>query len=191
MGFMDTLFGRGKKISKPRVDALFRLSTTLFTIQREFRADRSGYAGVCFRPLSDASFSDTQKEISDLLNINDFGTKYRIRQDDFGYSWFVLYDRDFEELITLIHMASQVFIDNGYGKQILCAAFEFEISHKAFFLIYNYKRGKFYPFVPQDEADKTREHSVELKLKAQLDEELPIESKLEEWYPLWGIPFHD
>lgn len=191
MGLFDTLLGRGKKINKPKVDALFRLSTALFTIQQNFRADRSGYAGVCFRPRQEAAFADTQEEVTDLLRINDFGTTYHIRQDSFDYSWLVLYDRDFEELITLIHMASQVFIDNGYGKQILCSAFEFESGRQKIYLIYNYKRGRFYPFAPLDESEKTREHSLELRFKAHLGNELPIESKLEEWYPLWGIPFRD
>jgi len=191
MGFWDAVLGRGKRVGSPRVDALFRLSTALFTIQSNFNADRTGYAGVCFRPMPEASFADTQREITDLLRINDFGTEYSVRQDSFGYSWLVLFDRDFEDLITLLHMASQVFIDNGYGKQILCAAFEFEAGRQAFFVIYNYKRGRFYPFAPLDQNDQTRDHSLELRLKAQMGEELPIESKLEEWYPLWGMPFRE
>ena len=191
MGFMDTLLGRGKRIGKPKVDALFRLSTALYTIQSSFRADRTGYAGVCFRPEPEATFADTQQEITDLLRINDFGTKYWVRRDSFGYSWLVLYDRDFEELITLLHMASQVFIDNGYGKQILCAAFEFEAERQTIYLIYKYKRGKFYPFAPLERSEQTRDHSLELRMKAKLGDELPIESKLEEWYPLWGIPFRE
>jgi len=187
MGFWDAMLGR-TRVKPPRVDALFRLSPALVTLQTTFRADRTGYAGVCFRPREDAAFTGTEKEITDLLRINDFGTQFWLRQDPFGYTWVALYDRDMEDLVTLVHMASSVLIDNGYGEQILCAAFEFEAGRQTVYLIYNYKHGNFYPFAPVDQSGQTRDTALELRLKAQLKEELPVEPKLEEWYPLWGIP---
>ena len=53
--------------------------------------------------------------------------------------------------------------------------------------IYNYKRGAFYPFVPAG-GGQQRDTERELRLKAQIGAELPIEPELERWFPLWGIP---
>jgi hypothetical protein len=56
------------------------------------------------------------------------------------------------------------------------------------YFIYNYKRGFWYPFVPEIDATNTRSTERELQLKAQMSAELPIEPELERWFPLWGIP---
>jgi hypothetical protein len=52
--------------------------------------------------------------------------------------------------------------------------------------IANFKRGAYYPFVPKGEQQRDNEH--ELRLKAQIGAELPIEQELERWFPLWEIP---
>ena len=54
-------------------------------------------------------------------------------------------------------------------------------------MIYNYKRGTYYPFVPAGGA-QARDTERELRLKAQFGRELPLEPELERWFPLWGIP---
>jgi hypothetical protein len=60
------------------------------------------------------------------------------------------------------------------------------------YFIYNYKRGFWYPFVPDDSdpthPTNTRSTERELQLKVQMASELPIEPELERWFPLWGIP---
>ena len=62
------------------------------------------------------------------------------------------------------------------------------------YLIYNYKRGTFSPFVPAgggtagDARGQRRDNERELVLKAQLANELPIEPELSRWFALWGIP---
>ena len=58
---------------------------------------------------------------------------------------------------------------------------------KPVYWIYNYKRGAFYPFVPAG-GGQQRDSERELRLKAQIGAELPIEPELERWFPLWGIP---
>ncbi|MDQ6730709.1 MAG: hypothetical protein M3022_10495, partial [Actinomycetota bacterium] len=78
----------------------------------------------------------------------------------------------------------------GYGDRVLCAVFALQDDHsRPLYLIYNYKRGSFYPFVPAGVgAAGQRDNERELVLKAQLGSELPIEPELSRWFPLWGIP---
>jgi hypothetical protein len=55
------------------------------------------------------------------------------------------------------------------------------------YFIYNFKRGSFYPFVPAG-GTQARDTEEELRLKAQIGAELPIEPELARWFPLWEVP---
>jgi hypothetical protein len=71
---------------------------------------------------------------------------------------------------------------------VLCAVFALrDARDKRIYWIYNYKRGAFYPFVPAGGAQQ-RDNERELRLKAQIGADLPVEAELERWFPLWGIP---
>ena len=54
-------------------------------------------------------------------------------------------------------------------------------------VLHEFKRGTFSPFVPAD-GEQRRDNERELVLKAQMGAELPLESELQRWFPLWGIP---
>jgi hypothetical protein len=57
-------------------------------------------------------------------------------------------------------------------------------------LIYNYKLDKFYPFVPITSRRNARNKEEEIKImKAVKDERLPFEEDMEEWHPIWQLPF--
>jgi len=53
--------------------------------------------------------------------------------------------------------------------------------------IYNVKRATFYPFAPAG-GDQQRDNERELRLKAQMESELPIEQDMSRWFPLWDVP---
>ncbi len=100
----------------------------------------------------------------------------------------ILVDPDFEDLVVGINAVSTALEAGGYGDRILCAVFAFrDEAGKPVYWIYNYKRGHFYPFVPAG-GEQQRDNERELRLKAQIGAELPIEPELERWFPLWGIP---
>jgi hypothetical protein len=54
-------------------------------------------------------------------------------------------------------------------------------------LIYGYKRGTFWPFVPTGE-DQERDNAEELRLKSELESELPVEPDLTRWLGLFDAP---
>jgi hypothetical protein len=66
-------------------------------------------------------------------------------------------------------------------------AFTEEAGGRPVYFIYNFKRGSFYPFVPGG-GPQRRDTEAELRLKAQVGAELPIEPELERWFPLWDVP---
>jgi hypothetical protein len=54
------------------------------------------------------------------------------------------------------------------------------------FLVYLFKRGTFYPFVP--DGKEHRDMEQELKLKSLVSNDLAIEADLDRWFPLWELP---
>ena len=96
--------------------------------------------------------------------------------------------KDMEDLVVGINAVSTAIQGGGYGDRVLCAVFALQDSRqRKLYWIYNYKRGAFYPFVPAG-GGQQRDSERELRLKAQIGAELPIEPELERWFPLWGVP---
>ncbi len=48
----------------------------------------------------------------------------------------------------------------GYGDRLLCAVFSFEENGQPLYFIYNFKRGKYYPFVPKGKGARTATRSA-------------------------------
>jgi hypothetical protein len=185
MGLFDSLLGR-TKVEKPTLERLFAMSTAQVTLETELDLHPSQTAAICFKPMASSRFRESGKDIEDMVRMafTDSGTKMERTVDEYGYEWFKLTDSDFEDLVTTIHVTAQSMTDDGFGEQILCALFGFEPGNVRF--VYNFKRGAFYPFVPQ--GKNTRDTERELQLQARLENELPIEAELERWYPLWDAP---
>lgn len=54
------------------------------------------------------------------------------------------------------------------------------------YLVYLAKQGTFYPFAPT--GNEQRDSQLELRLRALLGSDLPVESDLSRWFPLWDLP---
>ncbi|HLG36815.1 MAG TPA: hypothetical protein VI338_01665, partial [Nitrososphaera sp.] len=54
------------------------------------------------------------------------------------------------------------------------------------YLVYNFKRNNFYPFVPR--TGKSRDTEKEMKIMSAISEEVPFERDMSLWYPLWDLP---
>lgn len=129
--------------------------------------------------------------------------------DSYGYHWVVLRDEMVEDLVNRVHMVNATLEDHGFGPQLLCSVFGFTRrdgtwgvsasgqgagpasgagggGRGAAYLVYLYKRGTFYPFVPT--GRDMRDNEMELRLRAQLAADLPMEEDLSRWFPLWGLP---
>jgi hypothetical protein len=54
------------------------------------------------------------------------------------------------------------------------------------FLVYLFKRGTFYPFVP--DGKEKRDTEAELRLRSLVGDDLAVEPDLSRWFPLWDLP---
>jgi len=189
MGLFEILTGK-RKIKGPAPDRLFAMSTAAVTLEMTLQLRSAGKAAIVFQPLATADFESIVTDMEEVLRGtgDDTGTRVERTDDSFGYRWMVLADPDFEDLVVGINVVSQALQDGGYGDRILCAVFAFrDAQDRKVYWIYNYKRGAYYPFVPAG-GEQRRDTERELRLKAQIGSELPIEAELERWFPLWGIP---
>ncbi len=187
MRILDVLLGRTRPVPS-QLDRLFAISTAYLTLTANLRLTPTGRAGVTFRPIESAQFEALQPELEGILRISgqETGTVVHTEIDSFGFQWVTLQDLDFQELVSTIHLVSLNLQDKGFSDQLLAAVFKFTDGEQPVYWIYNYKRGSFYPFVPRDGQE--RDNALELRLKAAMEKELPIEQELERWYPLWGVP---
>jgi hypothetical protein len=190
MGLGDVLFGR-KKLKGAKLDRLFALSTAQVTLETELGLRPAGAAGVVFKSLSAGEFMRAEQEIDELLGVvaQTSGSEVRRRQDNLGYQWLVVRDRDFEDLVTGVHLVASELVAHGFGEQLLAALFAFERrdGDRLTYLIYGFKRGAFWPFVPTGEGQE-RDNAEELRLRNELQGELPIEEDLSRWLGLFDAP---
>jgi len=189
MGFLDVLTGK-RKLAGPAPDRLFAISTAYVTLETTLAITTRGSAAIVFQPLATADFESIVRDMEEVVSATagDSGTRVESSDDSYGFRWLVLRGTDFEQLVVGINAVSGALEAGGYGERVLCAVFAFEDAYKKpIYWIYNYKRGSFYPFVPAA-GDQQRDNERELVLKAQIGAELPVETELERWFPLWGIP---
>jgi hypothetical protein len=209
VGFLDTLLGRTKPV-RANLDALFALPSAAVTLQTAAGLVSSGSAGVCWKPPAGQPAEDLEKEIGELLDLPDDDQaspptdaagstptmvgKFTQSEDSYGYRWLLIEDPDIDDLVTRVHLANSTLSDAGWGPQLLCSVFGFKPSSgaapdaKPFFLVYLFKRGTFYPFAPL--TNERRDNELELRVKAVVGSDLPFESDLSRWFPLWDSPVH-
>jgi hypothetical protein len=210
VGVFDSLLGRTKP-ARPNLDALFALPSAAVTLQTTEGVVLSGHAGICWKPPAGQSVTDVQQEIADLLAIPDdpastvpasdaptstapaTGTVTQA-EDTYGYRWLLLDDPDVETLVTRVHLVNTSLTENGWGPQLLCSVFGLTpgpdsaagAEAQPLYLVYLYKRGTFYPFAP--DGHEHRDSELELRIRAIVANDLPIEQDLQRWFPLWDLP---
>lgn len=188
MRILDILLGRTRPVPS-QLDRLFAISTAYLTLTADLQLTPGGRAGVTFRPIDSSQFEALETELEGILRISaqETGATIHTATDSFGFQWVTLQDPDFQELVSTIHLVSLNLQDRGFADQLLAAVFKFLDHGEPVYWVYNYKRGSFYAFVPRGESHD-RDNALELRLKAAMEKELPMEQELERWYALWGIP---
>jgi hypothetical protein len=137
--------------------------------------------------------------------------------DRFGYRWILVEGGDIDDLVTRVHMVHSSLEDAGWSPQLLCSVFGFgpaaadangaagtaagtggagstpgdavgnsDAVTQPVFLVYLAKQGTFYPFAPT--GSEQRDTELELRLRSTLGTDLPIESDLSRWFPIWDLP---
>jgi hypothetical protein len=187
MGILDAIFGRSRG-PKSKTEPLFAIGTAAVTMETKFGFRPTGEAAVVFRPVESATFEETRQELDDLLRVaaRTSGSRIDIKSDEYNYLWVVAEDRQFEDLVTALHMVAITLTDAGFRDRLLAAVFAFQGREDEMYWIYSYKLGRFYPFAPT--GGNQRDNALELRLSAGMEKELPVEKDTTVWYGLYGAP---
>lgn len=190
MKFLDSILGRTKP-KAANLDALFAVPGAAITLEAGLGLTTAGSAAVCFKPASGYDFTATQNEIAELLELSGKDTGSEISQtvDSYGYHWIVVRDPDLDDLVTSVHLVNASLAEKGYSHQLLATVFAFGAQGGGVsYLVYLFKRGTFYPFVPAPGGGEKRDNQRELQIQGALSGEVPFEADLTRWFPIWGAP---
>jgi hypothetical protein len=146
--------------------------------------------GLTIKEVSGTFFYEMEQDIKRFLGSlqPEFDVSFRTLTDSYGYLWIILEGSRIEDLLAGLTAVGDTVEEKGFSDQLLAAVFEFENEREGGFqyLIYNYRRNNFYPFVPT--GHETRNNEEEMKLMSTLAEEMPFEKDTAMWYPLWDLP---
>ncbi len=179
--------GRSRTV-KNDLDALFLIPSAAITLQTAAGYLPTGTGSVCYRAAPGAAFTQTQTDITDLLDQDPAAPPVRVCQDEFGFTWLVV-DGDPDDmagLCTDLHAVNTSLEAQGFASGLLCSMVTFAGHGQSFGLVYLYKRGTFYAFAPT--GPQRRDNLTEIAVRDQLAAELPMESDLQRWLALWNAP---
>lgn len=190
MGFLDTLLGRTKAV-KPNLDALFGVPSAAITLQAAMSLLPTGVGSLSAKITEGAAFGAAHDEALGLLRF-DPDVVVAETTDDFGFRWSTVRTDGARlgDLVTALHGANTSYSSAGLGPALLCTTLGFagnvEGHERSLALVYLYKRGTFYPFVPT--GPKQRDSAFELEVRSALGDDLPVEPDLAHWFPVWDAP---
>lgn len=190
MKFLDSILGRTKP-KRANLDALFAVPSAAITLEASLGLTSAGSAAVCFKPASAYDFAATRAEIDELLTLSakDTGSEISQQEDSYGYHWIIVRDPDLDDLVNAVHMVNSSLAERGFDHQLLATVFAFRgTGGDVVYLVYLFKRGTFYPFVPAPGGGERRDNQKELQLQSALGNEVPLEADLTRWFPIWGAP---
>jgi hypothetical protein len=204
MGFLDSLLGRTKPV-RPNLDVLFAVPSAALTLQAAAGFAPTGVGSVCFKSPEGMAAEQAQREIGSILSL-DQGSTAQVSVDGYGFTWVTCRrpDGDLSALVTDLHAVNTTLDDAGFGPALLCTVIAFTKDSacgprdgpartgqqttrgRPLGLVYLYKRGTFYPFAPA--GGQKRDTELELRVRGMLEGELPVESDLGRWFPIWDAP---
>ena len=178
-------------------DLIFSLSFSHITLDRKVGLVTTGRCVLVIKTNGGQYFREMEQEVKRFLNALEtedssaVDLHYDTITDYHGYLWIVLYGKRIEDLLAGLTAVGDLVMERGFSDQILAAVFQFyneRDNNQSSFLVYDYKRNKFYPFVPISHKRKTRNTTEEMRIMETMADEMPFEKDKDLWYPLWNLP---
>ena len=187
----------GERDSQSDSDAISTLSSVYISLGSKLGLKSTGRCGICVERINEVQFEKLKSYIEkflDTIKEKVFDLSYSIHVDNNrDYFWIIIDASRIEDNVACIIAVGEIMEQNSFPQQYVSAVFEFSkdgTEYQPYYLIYNYKLDKFYPFVPIVNRQNTRNKQEEIKImKAVKDERLPFEEDMEEWRPIWYLPF--
>jgi hypothetical protein len=179
-------------------DLIFSLSSSHITLDRKVGLVTTGRCLLVIKTHGGQYFREMEQEVQRFLNAletEDSSSAVDLHHDTItdyhGYLWIVLYGKRIEDLLAGLTAVGDLVMERGFSNQMLAAVFQFyneRDNNQSSFLVYDYKRNKFYPFVPVSHKRKIRNTTEEMRILETMADEMPFEKDKDLWYPLWNLP---
>ena len=178
-------------------DLIFSLSSSHITLDRKIGLVTTGRCVLVIKTNGGQYFREMEQEVKrflDALETEDSSAvdlHHDTITDYHGYLWIVLYGKRIEDLLAGLTAVGDLVMERGFSNQIVAAVFQFyneRDNNQSSFLIYDYKRNKFYPFVPVSHKRKTRNTTEEMRIMETMADEMPFEKDKDLWHPFWNLP---
>jgi hypothetical protein len=185
-------------------DTIFSLSSAYITLETKLGLKNTGMSAMSIKAVDGMHFSVMREDIQHFLDASktEFNLSYRTVIDSYGYLWVIIQAKHMEDILAGITAIGDTVYEKGFSDKLLAAIFQFSnnienninnIDNYTYkndnsiqYLIYNYKRNNFYPFIPI--GQKNRDTEQEMKILSALGQEMPFEKDMSFWYPMWDLP---
>jgi hypothetical protein len=178
-------------------DLIFSLSSSHIALDMKIGLVTTGRCVLVIKTSGGQYFREMEKEIKRFLDTMEREEYSSVDlhcdtiTDNQGYLWIVLYGKRMDDLLVGVTAVGDLVNERGFSDQIIATAFQFyneRDNNQSYFIVYDYKSNKFYPFVPVDHTRKTRNNTEEMKIMETIADEIPFEKDRDLWHPLWDLP---
>ena len=185
MGLIDVILGRSK-LAEPDLDQLFAVPAAAITLQALTGLAPTGVGSVCFKAAEGGGFAGLSEEVRQLLALDNGA--YTESTDRYGYTWLTCTTAPdhLETLVADLHAVNSSLTDAGFGTALLCTVVVFDDGTSRAALVYLYKRGTWYPYVPAGSG--SRNSTLELQIRAAIASDLRTEPDLGRWFAVQDAP---
>ena len=189
MGDLKDRIGENRKVDT-YTDSISSLSSAYISLKNKLNLKSTGRSAICIKNANYKLFTDMVEEINRFLDARrlDFELVYRTVIDQYNCLWFIIVGKTLEDVLAATISVSDTIELRGFSDELLVCVFDFNDDDLVQYLIYSYKLHKFYPFVPTGKQQNKRDHGQELKIMAAVGNEIPFESDMSNWYPIWDVP---
>jgi hypothetical protein len=186
--FKDRI-GENRKVDT-YTGSISSLPSAYISLKNKLNLRSTGRSAICIKNGNYKPFTDMVEEINRFLDARklDFELVYRTVIDQYNCLWFIIVGKTLEDVVAATISVSDTIELSGFSDKLLVCVFDFNDDDLVQYLIYNYKLHKFYPFVPTGKQQNKRDHGQELKIMAAVGNEIPFESDMSNWYPIWDVP---
>jgi hypothetical protein len=189
LGRLKDRIGENRKVDT-YTGSISSLSSAYISLKNKLNLKSTGRSAICIKNANYKLFTDMVEEINRFLDARklDFELAYRTIIDQYNCLWFIIVGKTLEDVVAATMSVSDTIELRGFSDELLVCVFDFIDDDLVQYLIYSYKLHKFYPFVPTGKQQNKRDHSQELKIMAAVGNDIPFESDMLNWYPIWDVP---
>jgi hypothetical protein len=163
---------------------LIALSRVSLQLETELGYEPVNTGGIAFSDVDSVEFEERLQEVKGVIHKDDMTEDADLMtKDTHGTQWIIVEDGNPESLASNLQYGTSAMESVDYSSRLLAVVVPFEKDGNTAYLIYSFKRGKFYPFVPK--SLKTRDDAEEEKIAGLLREEIDVEENRSYWYPFW------